>query len=169
MHTSLVNHVICNIAVCTNEKNRMQLSARRHHSVLWPSLYIPGCHQRRESLVCLWMISNNWWVNYVCTLNYTKMVWRVHFLKLIIINGFFHWDAQPTSVCSFVMHVFFLLQIGILMSELNNIWRDVHRGPPDPFLVIGYQSFSLISNLQVKSIIKLAIDLYSSNIPKMVT
>lgn len=64
---------------------------------------------------------------------------------------------------------FFLLQIGILMSELNNIWRDVHRGPPDPFLVIGYQSFSLISDLQVKSIIKLTIDLYLSNIPNMVT
>ncbi|KAL9986945.1 hypothetical protein ACROYT_G001163 [Oculina patagonica] len=24
--------------------------------------------------------------------------------------------------------------IGILMGELNNIWRDVQRGPPDPFL-----------------------------------
>jgi len=21
------------------------------------------------------------------------------------------------------------------MSELNNVWRDVQRGPPDPFLV----------------------------------
>lgn len=30
---------------------------------------------------------------------------------------------------------FFSLQIGILMSELNNVWRDVQRGPPDPFLV----------------------------------
>lgn len=29
----------------------------------------------------------------------------------------------------------FFLKIEILMSELNNVWRDVQRGPPDPFLV----------------------------------
>lgn len=46
------------------------------------------------------------------------------------------------SIWNFVLPVlliFFSLQIGVLMSELNNIWRDVQRGPPDPFLVIGYQ------------------------------
>ena len=30
------------------------------------------------------------------------------------------------------------------MNELNNIWQDVQRGPPDPFLVLLINTDNLI-------------------------
>lgn len=41
----------------------------------------------------------------------------------------------------------YVLQIEILMSELNDIWREVHRGPPDPFLVGTKMLYVLIQCL----------------------
>ena len=47
----------------------------------------------------------------------------------------------------------FPFQIAVLMNELNNIWRDVQRGPPDPFLVTF--TYKLLCLFQLKTIFHL--------------
>lgn len=42
--------------------------------------------------------------------------------------------------------------IEILMSELNNVWRDVQRGPPDPFLT-GQQNRELQRRLTIEIVV----------------